>query len=137
MDSLAGCADRKIGIGLGRTQDPMRPLRTVTVAITPLLGDIISHVVVERAPIDIVAHLDSRDQLAPRLRTLAPDLVLIGLSRDEGGAIELSLTNALPRVKVIALSHDACHAYFPVPHRHRTRLIDLSPEALIETIRGF
>jgi DNA-binding NarL/FixJ family response regulator len=113
----------------------MRPLRTVTVAITPLLGDIISQVVAERAPIDIVASLDSRDQLAPRLRTLAPDLVLIGLGEDEGGAITLSVHNVVPRAKVIALSHDGDHAYLPAPRRHGTKLIDLSPKALIEAIR--
>ena len=115
----------------------MQPLRTVTVAITPLLGDIISQIVGVRAPIEIVARLDNRDQLALRLRTLAPDLVLIGLGRDEGGAIGLSLRDALPRGKVIALSHDAHHAYLPVPQRHRTTVIDLSPEALIEAIRAF
>jgi DNA-binding NarL/FixJ family response regulator len=113
----------------------MEPLRTVTVAITPLLGDIINQAVAERAPIEIVARLDSRDQLAFRLQTLAPDLVLIGLGRDEGGAIGLSLRDALPRVKVIALSHDAHHAYLPAPQRHHTTLIDLSPEALIEAIQ--
>jgi DNA-binding NarL/FixJ family response regulator len=115
----------------------MRPLRTVTAAITPLLGDIISQVVAERAPIDIVARLDSRNQLAPRLRTLAPDLVLIGLREEESGAIALSLHDAAPRAKVIALSHDGHHAYLLAPRRHRATLIDLSPEALIEAIRGF
>jgi hypothetical protein len=113
----------------------MRPLRAVTVTITPLLGDIISHVVAVRAPIDIVARLDSRDRLELRLQILAPDLVLIGLGRDEGGTIGLSLCDALPWVKVIALSHDAHHAYLPVPQRHHTTLINLSPEALIEAIQ--
>jgi len=135
MDSLAGCADRKIATGLGRAQDQMRPLRTVTVAITPLLGDIINQVVAMRAPIEIVARLNHRDQLVVRLQTLAPDLVLIGLRQDEG--IALSLRNALPRARVIALSHDAHRAYLPLPHRNRTTLIDLSPVALIEAIRAF
>ena len=115
----------------------MRQLRTVTVTITPLLEDIISQVVADRAPIDIVARLDSRDQLALRLRTLAPDLVLIGLRQDESGAIASSLRNAAPRAKVIALSHDAHHAYLPAPHRRRTTLINLSLAALVEAIRGF
>ena len=114
----------------------MRPLRTVTVAITPLLGDIISQVVAERAPIDIVARLDSRDQLELRLPALAPDLVLVGLREGEGGAIALSLRSAVPRARVVALSHDGHHAYLPAPRLHGTRLIDLSPTALIETLQG-
>ena len=115
----------------------MRPLRTVTVTITPLLGDIISQVVTVQAPIEIFARLDSRDRLELRLRILAPHLVLIGLRKDEDAAIALSLRNTLPRAKVIALSHDGHHAYLPVPDHPRTTLIDLSPKALIEAIRGF
>jgi hypothetical protein len=115
----------------------MRPLRTVTVTITPLLGDIISQVVAVRAPIEIVARLDSRDRLELRLRILAPNLVLIGLRQDEGGAIALSLRNAIPRARLIALSYDARHGYLLGPHRGPTTLSDLSPEALIAAIRGF
>jgi DNA-binding NarL/FixJ family response regulator len=114
----------------------MRPLRTVTVTITPLLGDIISQVVAEHAPIDVVSRLDSRDQLELRLPTLAPDLVLVGLRKGESGAIALALRSAVPRAKVVALSHDGHHAYLPAPRRHGTKLIDLSPTALIETIQG-
>lgn len=114
----------------------MRHIRTVTVAITPLLCNIISEVVAERAPIDIVARLDRSDHLALRLQTLAPDLVIIGLCKDEGDGIAISLCNALPWVKVIALSHDTRHAYLHASHCHRTMLTDMSPEALIEAIRG-
>lgn len=115
----------------------MRRIRTVTVSITPLAGDLISEVVAQLAPIDIVARLDSRDQLTLHLRTLGPDLVLIGLHQGEGDDIALFLRDALRRVKVIALSHDARHAYVHTPHRDRTVLTDMSPKALIEAIRGF
>jgi chemotaxis response regulator CheB len=115
----------------------MRRIRTVAVTITPLLCDIISELVAERAPIDMVACLDSRDQLELLLQTLAPDLVLIGLCPSEGDGIVRSLSNALPWAKVIALSHDTSHAFVHVPPHHRTPLIDISPKALIETIRGF
>src|SRR5947209_11223700 len=81
MDSLAGCANSKIATGLGRAQDQMRPLPTVTVPITPLLGDIISQVVAVRTPIQIVARLNSRDQLELRLQILAPNLVGSGFAR--------------------------------------------------------
>ena len=115
----------------------MRHIRTVTVTIARLLGDLIHEVVAERAPIDIVARLDRSDQLVLRLQNLAPDLVLIGMSRDEGDGIPLAVRNSLPRAKVIALSHDTRRADLFGPHRHRTALIDMSPAALIEAIRGF
>jgi chemotaxis response regulator CheB len=115
----------------------MHRIRTVTISITPLLSDIISQVVAEHAPIDIVARLGRSERLAQSLQMLAPNLVLIGLCQSEGDAIALSLCDALPWAKVIALSHDARHAYLPVPHRHRSALIEMSPNALIEAIRGF
>jgi len=115
----------------------MHRIRTATVSITALLGDIISQVVAEYAPIDIVARLDRSEELAVRLQSLAPDLILIGLCQGEADEIALFLCDALPLVNVIALSHDARHAYLPVPNHHRSALIDLSPNALIEAIRGF
>jgi DNA-binding NarL/FixJ family response regulator len=115
----------------------MRRLRTVTVTVTPLMADIISQLVAERAPIDIVASLDDRDQLASRLRTLLPELVLIGLDQSEGGAVAISLHDAVPRARVIALSHDARHAYLSAPPSADATAIDLSPQALIEAVRGF
>jgi DNA-binding NarL/FixJ family response regulator len=115
----------------------MYRIRTVTVSITPLLSDIVSQVVAEHAPIDIIASLDRSEGLARRLQMLAPDLVLIGLSQSEGDGIALSLRDALPSTKIIALSYDARHAYLPMPKRRCSALIDMSPNALIEAIRGF
>ena len=115
----------------------MGRIRTVTVSITPLMSDIISEVVAELAPIDIVAQLNRNDQLVLHLQMLAPALVLIGLGRGEGGDIARTLRNALPRAKVIVLSHDTRRVYLPGPDGHRSVLIELTLEALIEAIRGF
>lgn len=115
----------------------MRHIRTVTVAITPLLCDIITEVVAEQAPIDIIARLDRSDEIAPRLQTLAPALVLMGLCRDEDDGLASSMRDVLPRARMIALSRDVRRAYLHAPHRDRAVLIDVSPGALIEAIRGF
>ena len=48
---------------------------------------LISAVVAELAPIDIVARLDRSDLLVLRLRMLAPDLVLIGLTAVKATAL--------------------------------------------------
>ena len=114
----------------------MDRIRTVTVSITPLMSDIISAVVAELAPIDIVARLDRSDRLVLRLQMLAPDLLLIGLSRGEGDGIARSLRNALPRAKVIALSHDMRYAYLLLPNRHCSALTEMSPNTLIELFQG-
>jgi len=137
MDFLAARPSAESRLLSRTTEDQVWHIRTVTVAITPLLGDIINEVVAERAPIDIVARLDRSDRLELQLRALAPDLVLIGFCRDEDDGIALSLRSALPLTTVIAFSHDTRHAYVHVPNRPRIALIDMSPAALIEAIRGF
>ena len=115
----------------------MQRVRTVTVSLTPLMSDIISEVVDELAPIDIIARFDRSEHLALCLKILAPDLVLIALAPDEGDDIALTLSKMLPRAKVIALSHDVRHAYVHLPSRHCSAPIGISPTALIEAIRGY
>jgi hypothetical protein len=77
---------------LEKAEDKMRRIRKVAVRITAVR--MISQTIAERAPIDIVAGLDSRPvsivvKLTLRLQTLA-DLLLIGLCRSEGDGIALS-----------------------------------------------
>jgi hypothetical protein len=65
--------------------------------------------------------------LEERLRSLAPDLILIGLRRDEGDQIGLSLVRHLPNVKVIAFSSDGRDAFVHRMQPQRTVLPDVSP----------
>jgi DNA-binding NarL/FixJ family response regulator len=81
-------------------------LRAVVVTVPPLLTDLIRHALTSRAALTIVAELTDADSAYAVLRTLAPDIVIIGPS---GGPrpVDAALVRALlPDARVLALSAD-------------------------------
>jgi DNA-binding NarL/FixJ family response regulator len=104
--------------------------------MSPLLIDIIEQSVTGHVALDIVAHLEARNLIEERLRVMKPDLVLVGLYPGEADEIGRSLLSLVPVARVIVFSSDARHAYLHEMQAHRVTLIDVSPPALIEAIRG-
>ena len=84
----------------------------------------------------MIGELDIRDALDEKLRALAPDIILIGLGRNEGDEIALSLVRRLPNAKAIAFSSDGRHAFVHRMQPQRTVLLDVSPQGLIDSILG-
>jgi DNA-binding NarL/FixJ family response regulator len=105
--------------------------------MAPLFRDVVTELMARHANLDVVRELDTRDGLEEKLRTVAPDLILIGLRRNEGDEIGLSLLRILANAKVIAFSSDGRHAFVYRMQPQRIVLIDVSPHALIDTILGF
>ena len=114
----------------------MAAIRTVMVTVSPILRDLITELMAGHGHLDVVGELDTRDRLEEQLRALAPDLILIGLGRDEGDEIGLSLMRFLPNAKVIAFSSDLRHAFVHRMQPQRIALLDVSPQMLIDTIMG-
>jgi DNA-binding NarL/FixJ family response regulator len=114
----------------------MAGIRTVVVTISPLLADIIEQSITGQVVLDVLARLDTRDFLDKRLQTINPDLILVGLRPGEPDEIGSSLLSLLPAARVIVFSSDARHAYVHEMLAHHFTLINVSPPALIEAIRG-
>lgn len=114
----------------------MAAIRTVMVTMSPIFRDLIAELMASHVDVEVVGELDTRDGLEQRLQALGPDLVLIGLRRDEGDEIGLSLVRLLPNAKVIAFSSDARHAFVHRMQPQRTALLDVSPRMLLDTIMG-
>jgi DNA-binding NarL/FixJ family response regulator len=102
----------------------------------PLFRDLIAELMAAHGSLDVVAELRTRNAFAERLRSLSPDLVLIGLGGNEGDEIGLSLVRLLPNAKVIAFSSDGRHAFVHQMRPQRKMLLDLSPQMLIDAIVG-
>jgi len=109
-------------------------IRTVTLTMSPLLRDLIIKLVAGRVDLDVVEELDTRDGLEERLWGADPDLILIGLRRNEADEIGVSFVRLLPNAKVIAFSHDGRHAFVYRMHSQRTELLDVSAQTLVDTI---
>lgn len=110
--------------------------RAVIVTMSPLIADIFRKILSGEVAIEIVAELPNRRRLETQLRAIRPDLVLIGLRRNEPDAIALSLLMALPRAKVIAFSSDARLAYVHQMRPHRTELVNVSKETLLALLKA-
>jgi len=108
--------------------DPVR--RAVMVTISPLLADVIRRVVAGHVAIEIVAEIRKRSRLEARLRTLRPEIVLMGLHGGEDDKIARVILAALPKARIIAFSSDVRVAYVHEARPHRTELRDFSTEAL-------
>jgi DNA-binding NarL/FixJ family response regulator len=109
-------------------------IRTVMVTLSPIFGDLVAELNATRDRLNVVAELDTREELNKQLRSLAPDLVLVGLRRNEGDEIALSLLRSLPNARVIAFSSDKRHAIVHRMQPLRTILFDFSPQMLIDAI---
>jgi DNA-binding NarL/FixJ family response regulator len=109
-------------------------IRTVMITMPPIFRDLITELISGHRNLNVVADLDNRDGLEQRLPALAPDLVLIGLGRNEGDEIAFSLVRLLPNAKVIAFSSDGRHAFVHRMQPQRTVLLDVSPQMLIDAI---
>ncbi len=114
----------------------MAAIRTVMVTMSPIFRDLITELMAGHGNLDVIGELDTRDALDEQLRALAPDLILIGLRRDERDELGLSLVGLLPTAKVIAFSSDGRDAFVYHMQPQRTALRDVSPQMLIETILG-
>ena len=104
--------------------------------MSPLLADIIKQLITGHIPLDVLAHFKHRTLLEKELLRIGPDLVLVGLRLGETDQIGSRLLKLVPAAKVIAFSSDARHAYLHDMRPNRAAIIDVSPRALIEAIRG-
>jgi chemotaxis response regulator CheB len=84
----------------------MARLRAVAVGMSPLLADIVRHVLTSRSQIEIVAELAASPSLIERLQALAPDLVMISETTVESVPTGATIAAALKHARVVTLSRD-------------------------------
>jgi DNA-binding NarL/FixJ family response regulator len=112
----------------------MAPIRTVTINLSTLLGEIVEQLVSTRVQLEVVARLHDYADLCEELRLLAPGLILIGLRPNEADAIAASILTCLPTARIIVFTADRRHAYVHEMRPHRVALFDVTPTALIDAI---
>lgn len=106
-------------------------MRVVVVTLRPLLRDIIVTLVQSRVPVTIVAEFSKR---APtrQLKHLAPDLVIVGLRKDEDDRIGERYLAEIPAAKVAVISNDGREAIVYMAPARRIVLHSVSLKALDE-----
>ena len=103
----------------------------------PLFRDLISGLIVGDTNLDVIEDFNSRDGLEEQLAAISPDLILIGLAKNEADEIGLPLARLLPNAKVIAFSSDGRHAFVHRLRPQRIALLEVSPQMLVDAILAF
>ncbi len=101
-----------------------------------MLRDIIKELPTGHVRLKIVAEFTTRDLALDQIKTLLPDLVLIGLVSGETDRIARTILAAVPGGKVIAFSSGGRHVYIHEMRPHRTALSDASATAVISALRS-
>jgi DNA-binding NarL/FixJ family response regulator len=110
--------------------------RGVFVTISRLLTDIVIEVLSHRIDFELIAEVDTRDNLVERLRSLRPDIVIVGLFDGETDEIGSLILSAMPTIKVLAITSDQHDAFLYEMRPHRTVMSKFSLETLIAACFG-
>jgi hypothetical protein len=109
-------------------------LRTILVGMPPVMRDLVIHSVTSWARIEVVATLDRLDAVAQPAGALSPNLILIGLGKNETDIDVAWLVETFPRTTVVAFSSDARSAFVLRDRRPTAVLSDFSARELVEAI---
>jgi hypothetical protein len=100
-----------------------------------LLGDIVVTTLIHgRAPVAVVAWLDSRFAIRAQLPVLVPDLILMTLRSGEADEVAATALAFVPRATVIAFSQGGRNAHVHNMGLPRLDLPDVSSKELINIV---
>jgi DNA-binding NarL/FixJ family response regulator len=108
--------------------------RAIIVTLPTFLCDVITTLAEASLPLNIVANLDRRGDVAAALELWEPDLVVIGLRAGEADDVGRDILSRIPAARVIAISDGGRNAYVHEMCACRTVLLDVSAEALAAAI---
>lgn len=109
-------------------------MRTLFVTVSPLLGEVVAAVLLPRLPLDVIGSLETRENLAARLRAQAPDLVLLGLRHAEPETCAQDVLAALPSAKILAMMENGAQAWLFAAGAPPLGLADLSAHTLVQAL---
>ncbi len=108
----------------------------LVVTLSPFLRELVASVLAPEFPVDVVGALDTRENLAVRIREHAPDIVLLGLGEGEADAMDPLLLKASSLARILALTHNGQSAWLYESPGRRVALSDLSIASLKEALRA-
>ena len=108
--------------------------RAIIVTLPTFLRDVIATLAEDRLPLNIIADLDRRADVAAALESLVPDLVVVGLRAGETDDVGRDILARIPSARVIAISDGGRNAYVHEMCACRTVLLDVSADALATAI---
>ena len=114
----------------------MAELRAVAVTMSTLLRDIVTTMLSDHVPVEVVAVFETRAESEEAIGAMAPDLILIGLQLGESDEIASLMLARVPSARVISFSHDGRQVCVHAMGSHRKKLLDASPQEVVDAILG-
>ena len=101
-----------------------------------MLSDIIADVVSVQPDMQIVGTVEQHGAMVAAARSARPDVVVIGLEDSELPETCGPLFEAFPRIRVLGVASDGRGASLYELRPRKTSLGEVSPEGLVQAIRG-
>jgi DNA-binding NarL/FixJ family response regulator len=115
----------------------MQQMRCVFVTVPPLLSAIITNTLSRRVDLQVLGKKGSRESVPEWLATVAPDLLILGITPGESTAIGTELLQLLPRGgKVLVIRDTGDLAVLCEMRPHCSVLSDFSPDKLLTFVFG-
>lgn len=114
----------------------MLPIRVLLADMPRMMRDIIRDITSSHKDIDVIAELAHRDELTKTAIRTRADVVVVGKAAGDGHEDYRDLLRKRPRLKILAISADGRRGFL---HELQPRVVPLgevSPDSLIEAIRG-
>jgi hypothetical protein len=118
----------------GTKGDPLKPIRILLGRMSPLLLDMLHHVVASNPNMAVVGQVGDADLLAATRRSRA-DVVLVGQKVKDERKHYGPLLLRRPRLKVLAIAHDGRTGSLYELRPRRVHLGELSADALYRAMR--
>jgi len=118
----------------GTKGDPLKPIRILLGRMSPLLLDMLHHVVASNTNMTVVGQVGDADLLAAVRQTRA-DVVLVGQKVKDERKRYGPLLLRRPRLKVLAIAHDGRTGSLYELRPRRVHLGELSADALYRAMR--
>ena len=115
----------------------MASIRTAFVSIPAMIGGLIKTLAHGRIDLEVVVEYEDRRGLRHKLRSVKPDLVIVGLEENENSAVVLPILMQIPSTKLIVFSSDGRDVASFELRTHRIGHTDLSVDRLINFIERF
>jgi DNA-binding NarL/FixJ family response regulator len=111
-------------------------IRVLLAELPRMLSEIIESVIADQQDMSIVGAIDSRDRVTSALVRTPADVVIVGLRDAETTASLNRVLLEQPRLKLLAISGDERSSYLYELRPHTVSLGDISPQGLVDAIRG-
>jgi DNA-binding NarL/FixJ family response regulator len=99
-----------------------------------MLRDVVEPVLATDFEIEVVGTVDSRLDLAPMVRSLQADVVLVAMPSDEQAESYSELLYDSPRTTLLGITHDGRGAFLYALRPHKVSIGDVSQSGILAAI---